>query len=122
MQLQSVGLDKIQFVTLPTEYYPTDSEFSGRVKWTPEADEIWKLVNQDKELPARLLSGNAVTAEPPKTSAEAQSPSPSPSGSASETPSEAPSETPSETASPSETATPDAPATTEPEPVPGVCA
>ena len=122
MQLKSVGLDKIQFVTLPTEYYPTDSEFSGRVKWTPEADEIWKLVNQDKELPARLLSGNAVTAEPPKTSAEAQSPSPSPSGSASETPSEAPSETPSETASPSETATPDAPATTEPEPVPGVCA
>lgn len=124
MQLQSVGLDKIQFVTLPTEYYPTDSEFSGRVFWTPEADRIWKLINQDKELPARLLSGNAVTAEPPKTSAEAQSPSPSdtPSETPSETPAETPSETPSETASPSETATPDAPATTEPEPVPGVCA
>lgn len=126
MQLQSVGLDKIQFVTLPTEYYPTDSEFSGRVFWTPQADQIWKLINEDKELPARLLSGNAVTAEPPKTSAEAQSPSPSPSESASETPTESPTETPtetpSETASPSETATPDAPATTEPEPVPGVCA
>jgi len=130
MQLQSVGLDKIKFVTLPTEYFPSDSEFRGRVKWTPEADQIWKLINEDKEIPARLLSGNAVTAEPPKTSAEAQSPSPSPSESPSETPTETPAETPtetptetpSETASPSETATPDAPATTEPEPVPGVCA
>ncbi|CAB4937182.1 unannotated protein [freshwater metagenome] len=141
MQLQSVGLDKVQFVTLPTEYYPSDSEFRGKLAWTPEAMEIWKLVNEDKEIPARLLSGNAVTAEPPKTSAEAtETPSPSatgtpsasgsgtPSSTPSETPTETETETPSETASPtetptaSETATPSAPATTEPEPVPGVCA
>ena len=31
LQLQNVGLDKIQFVTLPTEYYATDSEFRGKV-------------------------------------------------------------------------------------------
>lgn len=127
MQLQSIGLDKVQFVTLPTEYYSPDSEFRGRVFWTEQADRIWKLINEDKEIPARLLSGNAVTAEPPKTSAEAQSPTKTPSGTASETPSETPSETatPTETASPSETATPEtpeAPATTQPEPVPGVCA
>jgi LCP family protein required for cell wall assembly len=122
MQLQSIGLDKVQFVTLPTEYYSTDSEFRGKVFWTPQADQIWKLINEDKEIPARLLSGNAVTAAPPKTSSEAESPTETPSETASETPSETPSETASETASPSETATPEAPATTEPEPVPGVCA
>jgi LCP family protein required for cell wall assembly len=126
MQLQSIGLDKVQFVTLPTEYYSTDSEFSGRVFWTEDATRIWKLINEDKQIPARLLSGNAVTAEAPSTSSEAQSPTQTPSGTATETPSETatetPSETPSETASPSETATPEAPATTEPEPVPGVCA
>jgi len=129
MQLQSIGLDKVQFVTLPTEYYATDSEFSGRVFWTEQADQIWKLINEDKEIPARLLSGNAVTAEAPSTSSEAQSPTQTPTETdagttetPAETPAETPSETPTETASPTETATPDAPATTEPEPVPGVCA
>lgn len=125
MQLQSIGLDKVKFVTLPTEYYPLDSEFPGRVFWTEDATRIWNLINQDKEIPARLLAGNAVTAEPPKTSSEAQSPTQAPSETASESPSPTPSETPSETASESETATPEtpeAPATTEPEPVPGVCA
>lgn len=133
MQLQSIGLDKVQFVTLPTEYYATDSEFSGRVFWTEQADQIWKLINEDKEIPARLLSGNAVTAEAPSTSSEAQSPTQTPTetdagttetptDTPAETPAETPSETPTETASPTETATPDAPATTEPEPVPGVCA
>ena len=133
MQLQSIGLDKVQFVTLPTEYYATDSEFSGRVFWTEQADQIWKLINEDREIPARLLSGNAVTAEAPSTSSEAQSPTQTPTETdagttetptetPAETPAETPSETPTETASPTETATPDAPATTEPEPVPGVCA
>lgn len=119
MQLQSIGLDKVQFVTLPTEYYPTDSEFSGRVFWTEQATEIWELINEDKEIPARLLSGNAVTAEPPKTSSAAtETPSPSATG----TPSEGETETPTETPTASETETPSAPATTKPEPVPGVCA
>lgn len=119
MQLQSIGLDKVQFVTLPTEYYPTDSEFSGRVFWTEQATEIWELINEDKEIPARLLSGNAVTAEPPSTSSAAtETPSPSATG----TPSEGETETPTETPTASETETPSAPATTKPEPVPGVCA
>jgi LCP family protein required for cell wall assembly len=125
MQLQSIGLDKVQFVTLPTEYYPTDSEFSGRVFWTEQATEIWELINEDKEIPARLLSGNAVTAEPPSTSSAAtETPSPSATGSGtpSSTPSETETETPTETPTASETETPSAPATTKPEPVPGVCA
>ena len=88
MQLQNIGLDKVQFVTLPTEYYPRDSEFWGKVYWTPEAEQIWKLINEDKVIPPRLLGGNSVSAEGPPGSSE--TPSPSADG-------ESPSETPSET-------------------------
>jgi LCP family protein required for cell wall assembly len=52
MQLQNIGLDNVKFVTLPTEYYPSDSEFRGKVFWTPEAEQIWELINEDKPLPA----------------------------------------------------------------------
>lgn len=135
MQLQSIGLDKVKFVTLPTAYFTRDSEHFGKVYWTPEADQIWKLINEDREIPAKLLSGTSVVAAGPPGSSETPSPSagsetPSPSDTTSETPSETPSETttetPSETASPSETpsetpstATP----TTDPEDrIFGVCA
>ena len=101
MQLQNVGLDEIQFVTVPTEYYPRDSEFFGSVFWTEDADTIWQLINEDKPLPRSVLD-TAITAEPPATSSEAQG------GGAGETPSgtpqpeETPSESPSEEASPSD--------------------
>jgi LCP family protein required for cell wall assembly len=122
MQLQSIGLDKVKFVTLPTEYFPRDSEHWGKVFWKPEAAQIWKLINEDKELPARLIGGSSISAEPPASSQESETPT-TPSGS--ESPSESASESPSETASPSETpsSTPSEPETSEePEPVPGVCA
>lgn len=115
MQLESIGLDKVKFVTLPTEYFPTDSEFKGKVFWTPEAEEIWQLINEDQELPGRLLS-NSISAEPPASSSEGKTTAPP---TESETPSETP--TPSETASPSPTPS-DPETSTEPEPVPGVCA
>lgn len=125
MQLQDVGLDQIQFVTVPTEYYPSDSEFRGSVFWTEDADKIWQLINEDKPLPPSVLD-TAITAEPPATSSEAQgegagaSPgaeSPSETAQPEETPSESPTEeaTPSEEVSPTEAATPK-------ETVPGVCA
>ena len=125
MQLQNVGLDKIQFVTLPTEYYPRDSEFRGKVFWTPEADQIWKLIKEDKEHPAEAAEGQlhqrrgaARLLRDPVAERDGETPS--------ETPSRDPVrdavETPSETASPSETATPEAPATTEPDPISGICA
>lgn len=120
MQLQSIGLDKVKFVTLPTDYFPVDSEFKGKVFWTPRADRIWKLIAQDKELPAKLIGGTSVSAVGPPDSSETPSPS-----AGSESPSESPSETPSETASPSETPseTPSAPVTTDPEDqIYGVCA
>jgi LCP family protein required for cell wall assembly len=78
LQLQDIGLDRVQFVTVPTEYFPSDSEFRGKVRWTPEADRIWDLLNHDEVLPAGLLGDGAVDAEgsdsPPST------PSGSPSG------------------------------------------
>jgi LCP family protein required for cell wall assembly len=125
MQLQNIGLDEIQFVTVPNAYYPRDSEHWGRVYWTDEATELWQFINEDKPLPKRLLD-DAVTAEAPSTSSEAaaqETESPSESPSATEQPEESPTETatPSETASPSETATPSEEATPT-ETVPGVCA
>ncbi|MCF6376332.1 LCP family protein [Nocardioides KLBMP 9356] len=77
MQLQGIGLDEIQFVTLPTEYYPRDSEFFGRVRWTDRADEIWRLLARDQELPARLIGDTSVDAEGPRADRDG---SPSKSG------------------------------------------
>ena len=128
LQLQNIGLDKVKFVTLPTDYYPVDDlKFSGKLFWTDQATQIWKLLAQDKELPAKLIGGTSVSAEGPPGSSETptagESETGTPSGTPSETTSETPSETPSETAS--ETPTPTTPSETtapEEEPVPGVCA
>ena len=116
MQLQSIGLDKVKFVTLPTDYYPVDDpDFSGKVFWTEQADQIWKLLAQDKELPAKLIGGTSVSAEGPPGSSE--TPSPSAGG---ETPSETPSETASPTETPTETAT-ETPSVEPEEKIFGVC-
>ena len=125
LQLQNIGLDKVQFITLPTDYYPVDDpNFSGKVFWTEQADEIWKLLAQDKELPAKLIGDTSVSAEGPPGSTETptagETGTGSPSGTPTETGSETPTETPTETAS----ETPEPPTaseTTKPDPVPGVC-
>lgn len=103
LQLQNIGLDKVQFVTLPTEYYSSDSEFRGKVFWKPQADTIWRLLNEDRELPAKLIDDTSVSAEGPPGSSGAPSPTagsetPTDTASPTETPTETPSETPSETA------------------------
>jgi len=63
LQLQDIGLDKVEFVTLPTEYYPSDSDLRGKVFWTPDADRIWDLLNHDEVLPAGLIGDSSVDAE-----------------------------------------------------------
>ena len=81
LQLQNIGLDNIKFITVPTAYYPLDSDFKGKVYWTEDADTLWQMINEDKALPKSLLD-EALTAEPPATSNEdirdavAESPSP----------------------------------------------
>ena len=126
LQLQNIGLDKIKFVTLPTDYYPVDDpDFSGKVFWTEQADEIWKLLAEDKVLPQKLIGGTSVSAEGPPGSSETPTAGESPTGSESPTgtPTETPSETPSETPTASETPeTPTPSGTTEEKPIFGVCA
>jgi LCP family protein required for cell wall assembly len=112
MQLQNIGLENVKFVTTPTAYFPTDSEFKGSVYWTEKADKLWQLLNEDKPLPKGLL-GDSITAKPPASSNESEpDPGTEPPEPVPTTPSESPSE--SEPAPPSEEPIPD--------PVPGVCA
>ena len=114
MQLQSIGLEEVQFITVPTAYYPTDSELSGKVYWTEDAATLWQLLNEDKALPPKLLD-DAITAEPPATSSEAPGGSESPSPTESDSASEEPSPTETGAATPTDEPTAD-------EKVPGVCA
>ncbi|NYE37846.1 LCP family protein required for cell wall assembly [Nocardioides cavernae] len=65
LQLQDIGLDEVQFVTLPTDYFPSDSDLRGKVFWTPEADRIWDLLNHDEVLPASLIGDSSVDAAGP---------------------------------------------------------
>jgi hypothetical protein len=57
MGFQGIGLDNIQFLTVPNEYYPADSEFSGRVFWTKQAQPLWRAIRLDEEVPQGLLGG-----------------------------------------------------------------
>ena len=113
LQLQDIGLEKVKFVTLPTEYFPRDSDFWGKVFWKPEAEEVFRLINEDKPLPPKLLRGS-ISAEPPSSSSESPAPTPTPTDTAS--PSVSP--TPTPTPTPSSTPEPEP----EPDPIPGVCA
>lgn len=57
MGFQGIGLDNIQFLTVPNAYYSTDSEFSGRVYWTKQANPLWRAIRLDEEVPQGLLGG-----------------------------------------------------------------
>ncbi len=67
-QVRSIGLDNIQFVTVPTEAYPPDH---NRLQWTTQAPVLWNLIANDTPLPG--------------TAAAKPKPSPSPSVSSSPT-------------------------------------
>ena len=99
LQLRDIGLDKVQFVTVPWEYTP-----EYRVLWLPEADRLWKKIIADEPLTNRQTDSavRADAAPGPETpsaspSVDPSEPSPSPSESASESPSETETLTPEET-------------------------
>ena len=129
MQLQGIGLDEVKFVTLPTAYYPMDSEFRGKVYWEPEAEQIWKLIARDEALPASLIGENAVSAagppgtETPSTEEPGAEEGPSTPASPSQSPLEtnSPSQSPSQSPTRSAT-TPSAPTTAPEDRIFGVCA
>lgn len=47
--IKGIGVNKIQFVTVPTEVYPQDK---NRVQWAPEAAQLWQSIRSDVDLGA----------------------------------------------------------------------
>lgn len=45
--VRSIGLDKVEFVTVPTEQYPQDP---NRVQWSEDADALWDAIRLDRPL------------------------------------------------------------------------
>lgn len=50
---RDIGLNKIQFITVPWEYDPADP---NRVIWRPQANEVWKDLRNDKPLTKALTA------------------------------------------------------------------
>jgi len=93
LQFRKIGLKKIQFITAPWRYSPSQP---GRVELLPEAEQLWEKIRNDAPL-GKLRQGAINAAEVPGSTPPSASASPSPStGSAS----------PSDGASPSESASP----------------
>jgi len=53
---QGIGLGNIQFVTAPNDYYPSDSDFAGRVFLLDSADKMWEQVANDEPLDKQFTS------------------------------------------------------------------
>ena len=58
---QGIGLDNIKFLTVPNAYYPSDSEFAGRVYMLDSAKRLWKRIAADEPL-GPTFTGDAITA------------------------------------------------------------
>jgi LCP family protein required for cell wall assembly len=94
-QLRNIGLDKIQFMTVPWEWWEQDP---NRVVWAPEAEQLWQRLMSDRPLPRDMAQGVTTAADAP-SGKPTSSGSPSPSGPSSDAgASEGPSPTPSEEA------------------------
>ncbi|WP_240641202.1 LCP family protein [Nocardioides ferulae] len=81
---QNIGLDNIQFLTVPWQYSPADP---NRVEWLPEADALWEKLIADEPLTRRLTSeaisaGNVPGSGNPSSGSGSESPSGSPSSGA----------------------------------------
>jgi LCP family protein required for cell wall assembly len=87
-QVKDIGLDKVQFFSMPFETYVPDP---NRLQPKPAADRLWALLRKDEALP-RAFTADAATASQGKPGG---TPSGSPSGSPSGTPSGSPSPSPS---------------------------
>lgn len=62
--VRSIGLSKVEFVTVPTEQYPEDP---NRVQWSDEAAVLWESIRFDRPLTeeAEPAGTSTVTATPP---------------------------------------------------------
>ena len=57
-QVKGIGLDKVQFLSMPFEAYEPDP---NRLQAAPEAQQLWRLLRKDERLP-RTLTGDAAKA------------------------------------------------------------
>jgi anionic cell wall polymer biosynthesis LytR-Cps2A-Psr (LCP) family protein len=77
-QLRNIGLDKIQFLTVPWETYEPDP---NRLAWAPEAKRLWYRLKHDLELTGKLSKGVTTAADSPSAKPKTPGGSGSPSGS-----------------------------------------
>lgn len=61
VSFNGIGLDNIQFLTVPNAYYPSDSEYAGRVYWEDSAKKLWKQIEADEPL-SKTFTGDAISA------------------------------------------------------------
>lgn len=80
---RGIGLDKIQFLTIPNKVDPTDP---NRLVWTDDADVVWKKLLADQPLTKRLSTDVISAGNVPG----GNGPSGTPSGTPSSTPSGSP--------------------------------
>lgn len=59
--VKGIGVDKIQFVTVPTEVYPQDP---NRVQWSAEADLLWDAIRSDRDLGTPTPTPSPTATEP----------------------------------------------------------
>lgn len=59
--VKNIGVDKIQFVTVPTEVYPRDT---NRVQWAPGAADLWDAIRSDRDLSTPKPTPSPTTTEP----------------------------------------------------------
>lgn len=62
LSLQNVGMNKVQFVTVPFTYFPRGHEHYGRVAWTDSADDLWERIARDRPL-GQELADKAIRAD-----------------------------------------------------------
>ncbi|MFL6108851.1 MAG: LCP family protein [Marmoricola sp.] len=89
--LKGIGLNHVQFVTVPWEPWPADP---NRVQWKPEAKDLWALIKRDR--PLGSFGDDAISPGSGET----------PGATTSGTPTGTPTGTPSGTTSPSGTSSP----------------
>jgi LCP family protein required for cell wall assembly len=58
--VKGVGLDHIQFITVPWETYQPDP---NRLVWAPDANQLWNRIRHDKPLSKQMMSGVTTAAE-----------------------------------------------------------
>ncbi|MEP7089747.1 MAG: LCP family protein [Nocardioidaceae bacterium] len=81
---KGIGLDHIQFLTVPFQAYAPDP---NRLEWAPSADKLWKRIIADKPISKRYSEDVTTAAGKNGKNAGPVSPSASPSASASAGPS-----------------------------------